>query len=127
MSEFKYTHPEIVGIDLDRAVVSNLQNAGLNIEWGTFGNPYYVSKQNEFFPVIPNHNLPTNYKRVIIIDLCQPISVENKPNVFGQFSYLAPPNSSGIINPRYLSMDYFRSDFDRIYNHGGILLFLSIV
>lgn len=127
MSNFEYTHPNIVGIDLDRIVVSNLQNAGLNIEWGTFGNPYHVSRENEFFPVIPNHNLPENLldKKVVIIDLCESISVEKQPNVSGEFSYWTTKTDSGIINPRYLSMDLLRNDFDRIYHTGGIFIIFT--
>jgi len=127
MSEFEYTHPKILAIDLDRTVVSSLQNSGLNIEPGTFGSPYKVFHQNEFYPVIINHNLPENLtnKKLVIIDLSAAMYIQQQTQVSGQFSYWAKPDSFGLINPRYLSMDLFRKDFDRIYNNGGIFIIFA--
>ncbi len=127
MSEFEYTHPKILAIDLDRTVVASLQDAGLNIEWGTFGSPYQVDSEYRWFPIITNHNLPENLtdNRVIIIDLCQSIGLEKKPCISGEFLYFSEPDLYRTINPRYRSMDIFRMEFDRIYNNGGIFIIFS--
>lgn len=129
----KYPKPNIVLMDIDPKVAEVLRKQGFNISEGSFGTPYKVGEQtsprnDRVYTVLSNSSIPEHLleQEIIIVDLAQkevaekPFGTELILKQSGEPLYARAP--FGIVNPRPVDMWRCRSDFDKIYHHGGIFI-----
>lgn len=125
----KYDKPKILLIDTPEEATNALLNQGYNVSTGSFGNPYKVTQDDSYTPVICNGKLPNvTEQEIIIIDLEeQEILKEPKGKKHtseGENDWWASCNQ-GIIDPRPRIMLMHRGTFDRILIHGGLFVIFA--
>jgi hypothetical protein len=128
--EPKFPRPKVLVVDLPKDSVEVFRVAGYNLTQGSFGQPFRVpSAPGKYHHLKPKATLP-NYteQEVIVADLAAP-----EPVYAPQVDDGPPPTessvwadvASGVIDPRPRVMSLIRKNFDRIYRHGGIFVFLA--
>lgn len=123
---FKYDKPKILMIDTPEEATNALLNHGYNVSTGSFGNPYKVTQNDSYKPVICNWKLPNiTEQEIIIIDLEEPEILKEpkgkKHTSEGEDDWWASCNQ-GLIDPRPRAMRIHRKSFDRILSHGGLFV-----
>jgi len=125
----KYDRPKVLLIDLSEDVLRAVREAGFNGCAGTFGAPFKVNASDHYVPVVAKAELP-NYpeQEIIFIDLT-PAEATDAPEAEkltskGQLDWWARCTSTEI-DPRPRVMVSVRSDFNRIFNHGGVFVVLA--
>lgn len=107
-----------------------IRDGGYTVVEGTFGEPRTVDRDpKRYRHVEPEARLP-NYteQEIVVADLARPEAKEPVKTDTGP-----PPADdsvwasceSGVIDPRPRVMRMVQKDFDRIYGHGGIFIFLT--
>ena len=125
----KYDKPKILLIDTPEEATNALLNQGYNVSTGSFGNPYKVTQNDSYKPVICNHKLPNvTEQEIIIIDLEEPEILKEpkgeKHTSDGENDWWASCNQ-GVIDSRPRAMLMCRRIFDRILNHGGLFVIFA--
>lgn len=67
----KYPRPKILAADLDDSVVEHLRDRGFNVERGTFGQAFEVTRSSEYYGLPPFPGKLPNYteQEVVLVDL----------------------------------------------------------
>ena len=121
-----HKHPKILLIDIKDESEKLLKSAGFNVESGTFGNPYKVTKSAKYLPISFNAKLP-NYQEqeLIIIDLAPNETIKTTPPIEeilgGEEGFFGNCNQ-GIIDPRPVAVLQVQSDFNKILSHNGVFI-----
>jgi hypothetical protein len=125
-SQVFHKHPKILLIDIKDNSEKVLKSAGFNVETGTFGTPYKVTRSAEYLPISVNAKLP-NYQEqeLIIIDLFANKTLETTPTtneiLEGEKGFFGKCNH-GIIDPRPFAVLQVHSDFNKILSHNGVFI-----
>lgn len=127
-TSIKYPQPNILLVDMSSETETALKAKGYNVSSGSFGVPYKVTRDDSYLPVIVNGNLTksaVSEQDIVIVDLVSSNSLEEaqgeKHTSQGELDWWAKC-SQGIIDPRPRLMAQLREDFDRIVEHGGVLV-----
>jgi hypothetical protein len=123
----KYPDPKILLLDMSSDVEKALRQAGYNVSTGSFGTPYRTPKSDSYSPLPQNHSFPPNYTEqdIVIVDLAPQSIMDRHPEIPEPGSGEKRAWSScegGLVDPRPFIMSAFRDDFDRILEHGGIII-----
>lgn len=120
----KFPSPKILLLDIDEAAARQLELAGYNVTIGSLGNPYRVSTNAAFAPVIENDSLPEDLGEyeLVVVDLKH---VEVLADVPGE--KVVPPNQRdwwadstyGVVDPRARTAAIVQETFDRSLRHGA--------
>jgi len=128
ITSIKYPRPNILLTDLDVATKTTLQAEGYNVSSGSFGIPYKVPKSDNFFPVIVNGDLTkasVSEQDIVIVNLLPGEALDEiqgeKHTSQGEDDWWAKC-SRGVVDPRPRLMLHLQNDFNRIVEHGGILI-----
>lgn len=125
-SEVKWDKPKILLVDLPESVLEAGINEGYNVSIGSFGTPYHVQASGEvevlhFGRAIKNHR----EQEIIFVDTMPPDTVDRPES-----RSVVPPGAKGwwvrhtsqVVDPRPRMMEVVRESFDRILDHGGVLV-----
>lgn len=132
LTVLKYAQPKILLLDMEENTEVLLKQAGYHITVGSFGSPYKVEKSEEFKPVLPNHKLPWDLveQEIVVIDLGSNIYLDYespKETSYPVGNQFYTSCERGVIDPRPLSMEFHRDDFDKILSSGGVFIIFSQV
>ncbi len=128
-AKLKHPRPKILLIDITDESASVLKAGGYNVVSGSFGNPYEVTKNDSYQPVVSESALPNfTEQEIVIIDLA-PVTVMSGPpgekeTSPGENDWWAKC-SRGVIDPRPLAMSYAKKASDRILMHGGVFIIFA--
>ena len=124
----KYPRPNILLVDLESRIEAALKARGYSVSSGSFGVPYKVPRDDSYMPVIVNGDLTkssVSEQDIVIVDLVTGNSLNEaqgeKHTSQGEPDWWAKC-SQGTIDPRPRLMAYLQEDFDRIIEHGGMLV-----
>jgi hypothetical protein len=122
----KYQKPNILLIDFPKNCNDLLLKSDYNIKIGTFGKPYVVIKNDNYFPVYGKPILPDyNEQEIIFIDLTSTEILKGpegeKETSNGEPDWWAKC-SLGFIDPRPRYMLNVQQSFYRIFENGGIIV-----
>lgn len=124
----KYPRPNILLVDLAPGTEAALKTQGYNISSGSFGVPYKVPCGDSYMPVIVNGDLTkssVSEQDIVIVDLVPGDSLDEVQGVKhtsqGELDWWAKC-SQGIVDPRPRLMFSLQQDFNRIVEHGGVLV-----
>lgn len=126
LSAPKFPKPKIFAIDAPD-VADHLSAAGYAAVKGTFGTPLLVERAAGYRALKLDVTLP-NYteQEIVIVDLAGPEARDAAEGDLHQpargVKALWAPTELGWIDPRLPMMHFRRSDFDRIYDHGGVFV-----
>jgi hypothetical protein len=122
----KFPRPKILAIDAPD-VADQLSAAGYAAVKGTFGTPLLVEREAGYRALKLDATLP-NYteQEIVIVDLAGPEARDAAEDDLHQpargVKALWAQTAYGLIDPRPPMMHFYRSEFDRIYDHGGIFV-----
>ena len=127
-TSIKYPRPNILLVDLDDATETTLKAQGYNASSGSFGVPYKITKGDGFVPVISNGNLTkssVSEQDIVVVDLAAGATLNEplgeKHTSPGELDWWASA-SQGVVDPRPRLMFSLQQDFNRIVEHGGVLV-----
>ena len=127
----KYPQPDILLVDIDSETETALEAKGYNVSSGSFGLPYKVPRDDSHRPVIVNGDLTRSSiseQDIVIVDLI-PGDILNEAQGEKHTSQGEPDwwakCSKGVIDPRPRIMASLQNDFDRIIEHGGVLVIFA--
>jgi hypothetical protein len=128
-TEPKYEKPKILLIDLDNKVLTAIKSEGYNVEAGSFGAPYKVTRSDSYVPLIAQLELPPyTEQEIVIIDLMPPDIVDKpsgeKATSDGQNDWWVRC-SDGVIDPRPRIMAAVQADFDKILEYSGVFIIFA--
>ncbi len=121
----KHPKPHILLMDVEKETADYLRNQGFDIAEGSFGKPYKAPRKSQ--PVFVNGYISEHHteKEIIIIELAPDTVLEEPkgdPVVLNDGNVLRAEAHTGIIDPRPIIMRRLQSDFNKIYQHGGIFI-----
>ena len=118
-------------LDLPERMRDVVESMGFRVSAGSLGTPYRVEQGDSFVPVVPNHDLPTDWaeNELVIIDLLPRTILDSaqgdKVTSPGEPDWWAKC-SQGVIDPRPRTAVSIRDRTDRMYRHGtGFLIFMA--
>lgn len=121
----RFPEPRILLLDTNPEIVSSLSDNGYNVSHASFGSPYQVNRNPNRFAATLDANLPFDYKEneIVVLDMQYDLtSLTEKPAKGNQNDTWLVSHESGLVNPRILSAEIVRSDFDRILGSGGTII-----
>ena len=123
----KYPRPKILLVDMELETELVLQDHGWNVTTGSFGTPYKVAKSDDYLPIVPNGNLPSDFaeQEIVVVELALATCLDGprgeKFTSIGDKDWWASCNR-GIIDPRPKMMVDARVPFGTILSHGGVFI-----
>jgi hypothetical protein len=124
-----YAKPKILLVDTPDECFSVLQSAGLNVQSGTFGNPYPITRNRDAHVVVSRASLPNcTEQEIVVIDLTCPKLQAMTPDEIKDLRtdnlwYVCP--NSAQIDPRPFVMFMHSSNIERILDAGGIFIIFA--
>lgn len=122
----KYPKPKILLVDMYPECEKVLQDAGYNVNVGTFGQSYSVPKSGAYELVpMDTVSLPNLQEQEIVIVNMQapePIPYPEEDLRRSDIRCFWQKCEYGLIDPRPLLMQQARESLDRILAHGGIFV-----
>lgn len=122
----KYPRPKILIIDAPE-VADQLARAGYTAAKGTFGTPLILEREAGYRVPKRTMHLPNHTEQeIVVVDLAGPQEREAKESDFKLPAHgvkaLWAPTELGRVDPRLPVMHFEQSNFDRIYEHGGVFI-----
>ncbi len=107
-----------------------IREGGYTVVEGTFGEPRTVDRRPAGYRHVESEARLPNYteQEIIVADLARPAAkepVKADPGPPPADDSVWASCESGVIDPRPRVMRMVQKDFDRIYGHGGVFIFLT--
>jgi len=124
----RYSKPNILLLDVLSDCARVLRAAGYNVSEGSFGKAYEVERSGRAHLVsLESVELPNlNEQEVIVVNLAGAEfgdAPQSQPGV-GVTHYWQSAES-GVITPRAFAMHAHKTNFDKVFNHAGLLVVLT--
>lgn len=122
----KYPKPKILLLDLPDTASEILLSKGFNVEIGTLGKPYKVTRSSNYLPLIGKALLP-NYTEqdIVVVDLnygeLKPSPEGEKHCPDSELDYWAKCDQ-GFLDPRVRASMHLAEPLERIYSNGGVFV-----
>jgi hypothetical protein len=127
----KYPKPKILFLDLPDSASAALRAKGFNVNVGTLGKPYRVSKSSSYQALIGKADVPNHTEQeIVVIDLSfgelesGPQGEKHRPD--GEPDLWAKCDK-GFLDPRVRTARQLKTPLDRIHSTGGVFIVFADV
>lgn len=126
-------HPKILCIDFPAEIIKKIKECNFNVTEGSFGRLFRVTKSSSVFPILQKKgDIPLDVleKEVVFINLTIlnehfRTTVSEETEVPVGITYMVQKADKGIINPRPLSIGFFKEKCTKILDEGGAVIIFS--